>query len=234
MATPPAADPSHAAPDPSQPRFRWLPKANTRNYHLLLGGVAMLLLGPLGGVTSAYMFFTLGFAVGGQVLAGILGSAGTFGYGPQGKHGGNYIQTLAASVASMAGMCVLIQAMVWLGMPMPATWKLVLFFGCIGMFGIGVGMLYTPVLVDRLELEYPSGHAVANILRALTDPRLLRRSIGKLGGGAGVGLAVGGLASRVASVPASGVSAATVGAGMIVGSRIATSATLMAVAGWAL
>ena len=95
----------------------------------------------------------------------------TFGYGPEGKHGGNYIQTLAASVASMAGMCVLIQAMVWLGMPMPATWKLMLYFGCIGMFGIGVGMLYTPILVDRLQLEYPSGHAVANILRALTDPR---------------------------------------------------------------
>ena len=143
----------------------------------------MLLLGPLGGVTSAYMFFTLGFAVGGQVLAGILGSAVTFGYGPEGKHGGNYIQTLAASVASMAGMCVLIQAMVWLGMPMPATWKLMLYFGCIGMFGIGVGMLYTPILVDRLQLEYPSGHAVANILRALTDPRLFKRSIGRLGGG---------------------------------------------------
>ena len=164
------SSPNASAPDPGQPRFRWLPPSETRNYHLLLGGVAMLLLGPLGGVTSAYMFFTLGFAVGGQVLAGILGSAVTFGYGPEGKHGGNYIQTLAASVASMAGMCVLIQAMVWLGMPMPATWKLVLYFGCIGMFGIGVGMLYTPILVDRLQLEYPSGHAVANILRALTDP----------------------------------------------------------------
>ena len=78
--TPPASAPQ---PDPGQPRFRWLPAANTRNYHLLLGGVAMLILGPLGGVTSAYMFFTLGFAVGGQVLAGILGSAVTFGYGPR-------------------------------------------------------------------------------------------------------------------------------------------------------
>ena len=75
-------------------------------------------------------------------------------------------------------------------MPMPSTWKLVLYFGCIGMFGIGVGMLYTPILVDRLQLEYPSGHAVANILRALTDPKLLRRSIGRLGGGTAVGLLV--------------------------------------------
>jgi hypothetical protein len=228
---PPVVAPS---PDPSsgEPKFKWLPRANTRNYHILLGGVAMLLLGPLGGVTSAYMFFTLGFAVGGQVLAGILGSAVTFGYGPEGKHGGNYIQTLAASVASMAGMCVLIQAMVWLGMPMPATWKLMLYFGCIGMFGIGVGMLYTPILVDRLQLEYPSGHAVANILRALTDPRLLKRSIGRLGGGTGAGLLVAGIVSRVKAVEDIGVSASTVGAGLIVGSRIGVPAAVMAGVGW--
>ena len=136
---------------------------------------------------------------------------------------------MAASVASMAGMCVLIQAMVWLGMPLPATWKLMLYFGCIGMFGIGVGMLYTPILVDRLQLEYPSGHAVANILRALTDPRLLRRSIGQLGGGTGAGLGVA--AHRVArDVPRgrSDVSASTVGAGLIVGSRIGVPAAVMA------
>jgi len=233
MAPPTPTPPAGASqPDPGEPRFRWLPKANTRNYHLLLGGVAMLLLGPLGGVTSAYMFFTLGFAVGGQVLAGILGSVVTFGYGPEGKHGGNYIQTLAASVASMAGMCVLIQAMVWMGMPLPATWKLVLYFGCIGMFGIGVGMLYTPILVDRLQLEYPSGHAVANILRALTDPKLLRRSIGRLGGGTAGGLAVAAIAARVHQIEAIGVSASTVGAGLIVGSRIGVPAAVMAGIGW--
>src|SRR5436190_8328464 len=234
MATPPAADPSDAAPDPSQPRFRWLPKANTRNYHLLLGGVAMLVLGPLGGVTSAYMFFTVGFAVGGQVLAGILGSAMTFGYSAEGKHGGNYIQTLAASVASMAGMCVLIQAMVWLGMPMPATWKLMLYFGCIGMFGVGIGMLYTPILVDRLQLEYPSGHAVANILRALTDARLLRRSVAKLGGGTAAGIGLAAIVERVPFLAATNLSASSVGAGMVVNSRIGVPALVMALVGWAL
>jgi len=255
----------------SRPRFRWLPAPNSRNYHLLLGAVAMLLLGPLGGVTSAYMFFTLGFAVGGQVLAGILGSAVTFGYGPDGKHGGNYIQTLAASVAAMASMCVLIQAMVWLGMPLPASWKLMLYFGCVGMFGIGVGMLYTPILVDRLQLEYPSGHAVANILRALTDPRLLRRSIGRLGGGAAAGLGIAAILEHLAvfarffrwlaglvtplgsfgrwvlslarfgplrhtgeAVVAMGAtaSASTIGAGLIVGSRIGVPAAVMAGVGW--
>src|SRR5204862_3261459 len=187
MASPPTSDRGSSA---DQRRFSWLPPSASRKYHRLLGSVAMLILGPLGGVTSAYMFFTVGFAVGGQVLAGILGSAVTFGYGAEGKHGGNYIQTLAASVASMAGMCVLIQAMVWLGMPLPATWKLVLYFGCIGMFGIGVGMLYTPILVDRLQLEYPSGQAVANILRAVSYPKVVRRSIGRLGGGTLAGLVV--------------------------------------------
>ena len=49
------------------------------------------------------MNFSLGFFVGGQVLAGILGSSVTYGYGAEGKHGANYIQTMAASVAGMAG-----------------------------------------------------------------------------------------------------------------------------------
>ena len=42
-------------------------------------------------------------------------------------------------------------------------------------------MLYTPMLVDRLQLTYPSGLAVANILRALTDPVLLRQSVAQAG-----------------------------------------------------
>jgi uncharacterized oligopeptide transporter (OPT) family protein len=220
-----ASQPAPATTDTR--KFRWLPPPNTRAYHVLLAAVAMLVLGPLGGITSSYMFFSLGFAVGGQVLAGILGSTVTYGYGSEGKHGANYIQTMAASVASMAGLGVLIQAMVWLGMPLPPSWKLVLYFGCIGMFGIGVGMLYTPILVDRLQLEYPSGHAVANILRALTDPRLLRRSIGQLGGGAAGGIAVG-FAGRIPDIERIGVSASTVGAGLIVGSRIGVPAFVMA------
>jgi uncharacterized oligopeptide transporter (OPT) family protein len=193
--------------------------------------VALLVLGPLGGITAAYMTFSLGFSIGAQVLAGILGSVVTYGYGADGKHGANYIQTMAASVADLAGMCVLIQAMVWLGMPLPAAWKLALYFGCIGMFGIGVGMLYTPILVDRLQLEFPSGHAVANILRALTDVRLLRRSIGKLGGGTGAGIAIAALVSRVAWLGRIDISASTVGAGLIVGSRIGVPALVMGLVG---
>src|SRR5436309_7931788 len=165
------------------PRWTWLPAIGTWRYYALLGAVGILILGPLGGVAASYMNFSLGFFVGGQVLAGILGSTVTFGYGAQGRHGANFIQTTAASVAGMSGMAVVIQAMAWLGLPQPPIWSLILYMLCIGMFGVGVGMLYTPILVDRMQLFFPSGYAVANILRAMTDKTLLKRSIAKLGGG---------------------------------------------------
>jgi len=209
-------------------------------YHVFLASIAILILGPLGGVTAAYMNYALGFFVGGQVLAGILGSTVTYFYGPEGKHGANYMQTMAASVASMAAMGVLIQAMVWLGMELPPTWLLITYFLCIGMFGVGVGMLYTPILVDKLQLTYPSGLAVANILRALTDVRLLKKSVGTLGGGifGGIGLSlivykVGAWLEELKEKPsalvtwATSFSAVTFGGGMIVGARISVSAILV-------
>src|SRR5512147_3352407 len=114
---------------------RFLPPLNSPAYYVLLGVVAVLILGPLGGITAAYMNFSLGFFVGGQVLAGILGSVVTYPYGAEGRHGANYMQTMAASVASLGANAVLIQAAVWLGMEMPPAWQLILFFTCVGMFG---------------------------------------------------------------------------------------------------
>jgi len=210
---------------------RYLPPINSPGYYLMLGAIAIFLLGPLGGITAAYMNFSLGFFVGGQVLAGILGSVVTYGYGADGKHGANYMQTMAASVASLSGLAVLIQAMTWLGIQEPPTWQFVLYFLCIGMFGVGIGMLYTPILVDRMRLSFPSGFAVANILRALTDLRVLKTSITKLGGGTLAG-AVGGLgASFVPAVGATGFAASTVGAGMIVGARIGVPAIVLGAVG---
>jgi uncharacterized oligopeptide transporter (OPT) family protein len=197
----------------------------------MLACVAILILGPLGGVSAAFMNFSIGFFIGGQVLAGILGSTVTLPYGPEGKHGANYMQTMAASVAGMCAMGVLMQAMVWLGLPEPPTWKLVLYFLCIGMFGVGVGMLYTPVLVDRMQLMFPSGFAVANILRALTDKNLLKRSIAKLGGGMLGGYAGGLGGANIHAIEAIGISTSTFGAGMIVGARIALPALVVAVVG---
>lgn len=219
---------------------RFLPPIGSPAYHVMLSVVAITILGPLGGISAAFMNFSIGFFVGGQVLAGILGSVVTLPYGPEGKHGANYMQTMAASVAGMCAMAVLIQAMVWLGLPPVPDWKMVLFLTCIGMFGVGVGMLYTPVLVDRMQLTFPSGYAVANILRALTDPALLRKSIAKLGGGMAAGYTVGFVAFKGAAlgtigaaVAAVGVSASTVGAGFIVGARIAIPALVVALIGLA-
>lgn len=218
------------------PKPSFLPAMGSPGYYVLLGAVAIFILGPLGGITAAYMNFSLGFFVGGQVLAGILGSIVTLGYGPEGRHGANYMQTMAASVASMAAMGVLIQAMIWLGLPEPETWKLVAYFLAIGMFGVGVGMLYTPILVDKLQLTFPSGLAVANILRALTDKRLLKRSVGTLGSGIGGGLGLTLLAEKGPAAIAAVVgklhfSASTFGAGMIVGARIGVPAIVIGAIG---
>ena len=76
---------------------RLLPRIGSPGYHLLLALVAIFILGPLGGISAAFMNFSIGFFVGGQVLAGILGSTVTLPYGPEGKHGANYLQTMAAS-----------------------------------------------------------------------------------------------------------------------------------------
>ena len=244
------------SPDPSEPstetatqKKTFLPKIGSWKYHLLLGSVAIFILGPLGGITASYMNFSLGFFVGGQVLAGILGSVITYGYGAEGKHGANFMQTMAASVASMAAMGVLIQAMVWLGLPIPPAWQLVIYFLCVGMFGVGVGMLFTPILVDRLQLTYPSGLAVANILRALTDKRLLKSSIGQLGAGTGIGLAVAlfiekgkeiysklptivlGKTQVALGEVVGNLSASSFGAGMVVGSRIGIPAITIGLVG---
>jgi uncharacterized oligopeptide transporter (OPT) family protein len=219
---------------PSPARWHWLPAINSWKYHALLIALGVLVLGPLGGVTASYMNFSLGFFVGGQVLAGILGSTVTYGYGAEGKHGANYMQTAAASVAGMSAMGVLIQAMVWMGLPQPPVWQLILYMLCIGMFGAGVGMLYTPILVDKLQLTFPSGLAVANILRALTDPVLLRRSVSTLGTGIAIGIAGGIASAKIAVLGAIELSTSTFGAGMVVGARIGIPAIVAGLLGTAL
>ena len=231
----PATALSHVPATPAgvdgTPRWAWLPPIGSKRYYLMLALLGALVLGPLGGVTASYMNFSIGFFVGGQVLAGILGSTVTLGYGPEGKHGANYMQTAAASVAGMSGMGVLVQAMVWMGLPQPPAWQLMLFMGAIGMFGAGVGMLYTPILVDRLQLTFPSGLAVANILRALTDPVLLRLSVARLGTGMGLGV-LGGLgAAKIGLIGAIELSTSTLGAGMLVGARIGVAALVAGVTG---
>src|ERR1035438_1558482 len=85
-------------PTSSSGAGRFLPRIGSPAYHLMLAGVAILILGPLGGVSAAFMNFSIGFFIGGQVLAGILGSTVTLPYGPDGRHGANYMQTLAFGI----------------------------------------------------------------------------------------------------------------------------------------
>ncbi|MFG6447645.1 OPT/YSL family transporter [Roseateles sp. BYS180W] len=217
MSAAPPAEPLHLH---DTRRWAWLPPVGSTSYYALLAAVGLLVLGPLGGVTAAFMNFSLGFYVGGQVLAGILGSVVTYGYGAQGRHGANYIQTIAASVASMMAMSTLIQAMTWMGLPPVPHWQLVLYLLCIGMMAAGVGMLYTPLLVQRMQLTFPSGLAVANILRALTDPVLLRRSVSRLFGGMGAGLLGGIGTAKLPLLGAVELSCSTFGAGLITGARV--------------
>ena len=95
-----------------------------------------------------------------------------------------------------------------------------------------------------MQLAYPSGYAVANILRALTDKNLLKRSVAKLGGGIGIGYVIGlfslnlswfrwfGFSKVAIGVLAkASISASTFGAAMIVGARIAIPALVVALIG---
>jgi uncharacterized oligopeptide transporter (OPT) family protein len=95
-------------------------------------------------------------------------------------------------------------------------------------------MLYTPILVDRLKLTFPSGLAVANILRALTDPVLLKQSVTRLFGGMALGIAGGIGSAKIAVLGAIELSTSTFGAGMIVGARIGIAAIAGGLVGWAL
>src|SRR5205814_8849241 len=105
-------------------------------------------------------------------------------------------------------------------LPPPPVWETVLYCLCIRRCAPRLGMLYAPILVDRMHLTFRSGLAVANILRALTDPELLRRSVKTLGSGMGIGI-LGGLATpKVAWLGVIDFSASTLGAGMVVGARI--------------
>src|SRR5260221_6778441 len=84
------------------PKFAFLPPIGSRGYYALLGAVAILLVGPIVGIAAAYMNFSIGFFLSRQVLARILGSVVTFRYRAEGKHGANYIHTIAAAVRGLA------------------------------------------------------------------------------------------------------------------------------------
>src|SRR4051812_50185706 len=98
-------------------RFAFLPAIGSRAYYVLLALVAIFVLGPLGGVAAAYMNFSLGFFIGGQGLAGILGSPVTLGYGAEGPPGADYMQSMAGAGAGLAGGGGVLQTEDWVRPP---------------------------------------------------------------------------------------------------------------------
>ena len=185
--------------DGTRVRFAWLPRPGTLGYHLLLGAVALFILGPLGGITAAYMNFSLGILRRRRRCWPASSAASS--------------PTATAPRASTARTT----SRPW--PPRSPTWRGWRAHPGDGLAGdAAAGGLEAGALLrlhrhvrrsasacstrrswsTGCSSSYPSGHAVANILRALTDARLLRRSIGKLGGGTGAGIAIGALVSRVA------------------------------------
>lgn len=205
---------------------------NTPGYYVLLLVLGALVLGPLATLSGTYMNFRLGFFLGGSILAGALGSVIVFVYGKEARHGANYIQTLVSAMGSLAAMSAVIQTHYWLDLPLPSTGYLILFAMSTGLFGMGIGTKFTPLLVDRWQLKFPSGKAVADMLRAFTDVKLLKKSLATLFGGAFFSFL---LAMGKIPFPASwAVQGATTGAGIIVGARIALPAVVMGAIGWLL
>src|SRR5260221_291916 len=68
------ASPSDKAQTTSVRFNRFLPRIGSPGYHLLLTAVAILILGPLGGISAAFMNFSIGFFIGGDGFARILRS----------------------------------------------------------------------------------------------------------------------------------------------------------------
>ena len=133
------------------------------------------------------------------MLAGILGSVVTYGYGPEGAAGANYMQSMAACGGrDCPGWRCWCRRMVWLHLPQPPTWELILFFMCIGMFPASAWECYStpicfggPNAVDVSLGSRRSQHPPRTDRPATTPP--VHRKI--LGGGTLAGIVCGVAAS---------------------------------------
>lgn len=192
---------------------------------------------PLAAIVAVYMVFKLGFFVGGSALAAIFTSGFTYiiyRNRMQGAHAANMGQTAASSCGSIAGIIgVLLQAFVWIGGKgdIDLT-SLILFTTVASMFGIGIGMLYTPVLVDRMQLKFPTGYAVFLILQSMMTWENFRRAVSWLGSGFTAGFVL--KKWTPGFLKSAGFSPAVFGAGMIVGPRIAIPGLMLGLIGFAL
>ena len=117
--------------------------------------VAALVLSVVCSVAGIYMGFKLGLIVGGAILAGLAGAPITSRFRSGGLHEGNYLQTVVNSVTSFTLISVILAVMAWNHMPDPGALAFNLHLISIGFFGVGLGMMLTPLVVDRWKLSFP-------------------------------------------------------------------------------
>ena len=198
--------------------------------NLIFGSYA-LLLALLAAISAAYMNLKLGYYLGGSIMAGVLGSSLAILYKQKVTHLANYIQTMASASGSIAGLVVIQQANYWLTGEFLSIDNFFLFLVFTAMYGSHLGAIFTPVLIDKWQLKYPSGFAVAALIQELVNPENLKQSIKKLSLSFACSFSFPLISSSLKNLLFSTLSIATIGAGLIAGLEIAFPALLMSLAG---
>src|SRR5260221_11712728 len=93
------ASPSDKAQTTSVRSNRFLPRIGSPGYHLLLTAVAILILGPLGGISAAFMNFSIGFFIGGRGFGRIVGDCLTRAVEREEERGVQYRRVAGAAAA---------------------------------------------------------------------------------------------------------------------------------------
>src|SRR2546422_256569 len=107
-ATPPAGPPDQISNLPSTGAWakRFLPRIGSPAYHVMLSCVAILILGPLGGVSAAFMNFSIGFFIGGAVFAGHLGGTVALAERPDSPPAAHNMQNRAGPIAGLFALII--------------------------------------------------------------------------------------------------------------------------------
>ena len=164
-------------------------------------------------------------------MAGVLGSSLAALYKHKVTHLANYIQTMASASGSIAGLVVIQQANYWITGEFISKEVFFLFLIFASMYGSHLGSIFTPVLIDKWQLKYPSGFAVAALIEELISPEKLKKSIKKLSLSFASSFCFPLLGISSKTLLFSTISIATIGAGLITGIEIAFPALLMSLAG---
>jgi uncharacterized oligopeptide transporter (OPT) family protein len=152
--------------------MRAMAELNARSIAL---GVA---IGGAVGVGNVYLGLKVGFWEPGAILATILGFTFLSLRGAASARETNVIQALATAVAtvpSVMGLFGAIPALEQLGRPVgPAA--LLAFALTLGLLGVLLAVVLRGAFVEREALPFPTGRAVATLIRSLSDQAKLARA----------------------------------------------------------